>query len=209
MLTTLPFRGIARTIVGSEVRDDFENNNDFSIINDLIFKLVRTVVLHLHLMAVCRSTVLERLELLIPVSPHVLQLMPVRLWPSAPLLEPHHKSLCVAHWKVHRNCWQMFFTCFSTLILFSTSATTCSQPVDSGASCGSGSLTRYFYNTASRSCTSFQFNGCGGNNNNFATLQACINYCGSAGKLLYYSILNSRSDQLFLFSMSRWSNRLP
>ncbi|XP_064485671.1 actinia tenebrosa protease inhibitors-like isoform X2 [Ornithodoros turicata] len=36
---------------------------------------------------------------------------------------------------------------------------------------------RYFYNTQIRSCEDFPYTGCGGNENNFETLQACQERC--------------------------------
>ena len=57
----------------------------------------------------------------------------------------------------------------------------CSLPRDQGVRCGSSTLTRYYFNVATRNCETMTFNGCEGNRNNFATLTQCLNYCNSAG----------------------------
>ena len=36
---------------------------------------------------------------------------------------------------------------------------------------------RFYYNTASQHCEKFIYGGCGGNKNNFETLQDCENVC--------------------------------
>ncbi|XP_040180431.1 inter-alpha-trypsin inhibitor-like [Rana temporaria] len=41
----------------------------------------------------------------------------------------------------------------------------------------SANITRYFYNTSSMACESFQYGGCIGNHNNFNTEQQCIQTC--------------------------------
>ena len=53
------------------------------------------------------------------------------------------------------------------------SAFTCSLSANKGVTCGSGSSYRYFYNSQSQECESFQYNGCDGNSNNFATREDC------------------------------------
>lgn len=40
-------------------------------------------------------------------------------------------------------------------------------------------ITRYFYNTKTVACEEFTYGGCGGNENNFATLEECEAACGS------------------------------
>ncbi|KAL3103012.1 hypothetical protein niasHT_026460 [Heterodera trifolii] len=62
-----------------------------------------------------------------------------------------------------------------------TKAFTCSLSSNKGVTCGSGSSYRYFYNSQSQECESFQYNGCDGNSNNFATRDDCESYCGVGG----------------------------
>src|SRR6185437_10343101 len=61
------------------------------------------------------------------------------------------------------------------------SAYTCSLSANKGVTCGSSSSYRYFYNSQSQECESFQYNGCDGNSNNFATREDCEGYCGVGG----------------------------
>uniref|UniRef100_A0A1I7SU90 Kunitz/Bovine pancreatic trypsin inhibitor domain protein n=1 Tax=Bursaphelenchus xylophilus TaxID=6326 RepID=A0A1I7SU90_BURXY len=62
-----------------------------------------------------------------------------------------------------------------------TKAYTCSLSANKGVTCGSGSSYRYFYNSQTQECESFQYNGCDGNSNNFATRDDCESYCGVGG----------------------------
>ncbi|CAB3401648.1 unnamed protein product [Caenorhabditis bovis] len=57
----------------------------------------------------------------------------------------------------------------------------CSQPPQQGNHCSKISVARYYFNIVTRECASFQFNGCNGNLNNFATQAECNNFCSSAG----------------------------
>ncbi|VDM68516.1 unnamed protein product [Strongylus vulgaris] len=43
------------------------------------------------------------------------------------------------------------------------------------------SITRYYFNLVTRQCTTFQYNGCKGNQNNFANKEQCQDFCLSAG----------------------------
>ncbi|GMR42638.1 hypothetical protein PMAYCL1PPCAC_12833 [Pristionchus mayeri] len=62
-----------------------------------------------------------------------------------------------------------------------TKAYTCTLSAHKGITCGSGSSYRYFYNSQTQECESFQYNGCDGNSNNFATRDDCEGYCGVGG----------------------------
>ncbi|PAV76107.1 hypothetical protein WR25_21575 isoform B [Diploscapter pachys] len=62
-----------------------------------------------------------------------------------------------------------------------TKAYTCTLSPHKGVTCGSGSSYRYFYNSQTQECESFQYNGCDGNSNNFATREDCEGYCGVGG----------------------------
>lgn len=58
---------------------------------------------------------------------------------------------------------------------------TCSLTADSGVQCGAGTTFKYFYNTQTQGCDTFQYNGCDGNSNNFAARESCEEYCGVGG----------------------------
>uniref|UniRef100_A0A914UV44 BPTI/Kunitz inhibitor domain-containing protein n=1 Tax=Plectus sambesii TaxID=2011161 RepID=A0A914UV44_9BILA len=55
----------------------------------------------------------------------------------------------------------------------------CNAPLAVG-SC-SNFVTRYYYDTASGQCRTFQYSGCGGNSNNFNSLSICQSTCGGVG----------------------------
>ncbi|KAI6235899.1 hypothetical protein M3Y95_00100300 [Aphelenchoides besseyi] len=57
-----------------------------------------------------------------------------------------------------------------------TKAFTCSLSANKGITCGSGSSYRYFYNSQTQECESFQYNGCDGNDRD-----SCESYCGVGG----------------------------
>lgn len=57
----------------------------------------------------------------------------------------------------------------------------CSQPRDIGVRCSSTRITRYYFNVDTKTCQSFEYNGCEGNRNNFASQKTCRNYCLSEG----------------------------
>uniref|UniRef100_A0A1I7XAX5 Kunitz/Bovine pancreatic trypsin inhibitor domain protein n=1 Tax=Heterorhabditis bacteriophora TaxID=37862 RepID=A0A1I7XAX5_HETBA len=62
-----------------------------------------------------------------------------------------------------------------------TKAYTCTLSPHKGVTCGSGSSYRYYYNSQTQECESYQYNGCDGNSNNFATREDCEGYCGVGG----------------------------
>lgn len=51
-----------------------------------------------------------------------------------------------------------------------SSAYTCSLSYKAGATCGPA-VTRWYYDSTTRTCQTYSFNGCDGNSNNFATQQ--------------------------------------
>ena len=62
-----------------------------------------------------------------------------------------------------------------------TKAFTCSLSHNKGVTCGSGSSHRFFFNSQNQECESFQYQGCDGNSNNFASRDDCESYCGVGG----------------------------
>uniref|UniRef100_A0A914YYM5 BPTI/Kunitz inhibitor domain-containing protein n=1 Tax=Panagrolaimus superbus TaxID=310955 RepID=A0A914YYM5_9BILA len=62
-----------------------------------------------------------------------------------------------------------------------TKSYTCSLTQDSGVQCGAGTTFKYYYNTQTQACDSFQYNGCDGNSNNFASRDTCEEFCGVGG----------------------------
>uniref|UniRef100_A0A914UKJ1 BPTI/Kunitz inhibitor domain-containing protein n=1 Tax=Plectus sambesii TaxID=2011161 RepID=A0A914UKJ1_9BILA len=62
-----------------------------------------------------------------------------------------------------------------------TKTYTCSLSSDGGSTCGSGVSYKYHYNAQTQQCDTFEYNGCDGNSNNFASREACEEYCGVGG----------------------------
>ncbi|XP_028278765.1 tissue factor pathway inhibitor 2 [Parambassis ranga] len=56
----------------------------------------------------------------------------------------------------------------------------CLDPLDNGRC--SASITRYYYNTATKMCEEFVYSGCGGSSNNFVSRQSCMDVCVRGGK---------------------------
>lgn len=72
---------------------------------------------------------------------------------------------------------------FPTLIILTIFvATICQQTPNQGTQCGV-QLQRYYFNSATRQCSTFTYFGCAGNENNFATVTECNNFCGGAACL--------------------------
>ncbi|MEQ2286148.1 hypothetical protein AMECASPLE_039245, partial [Ameca splendens] len=51
----------------------------------------------------------------------------------------------------------------------------CLDPLDKGTC--SASITRYYFNPATKMCEEFVYSGCGGSNNNFVSRQSCVDVC--------------------------------
>jgi Kunitz/Bovine pancreatic trypsin inhibitor domain/Antistasin family len=64
----------------------------------------------------------------------------------------------------------------------------CLLEPDYGISCQTGNLTKWFYNSASGQCESFTFGGCGGNRNNFPTIDLCLMVCSTGAPQLPISL---------------------
>ncbi|XP_030597514.1 tissue factor pathway inhibitor 2 isoform X2 [Archocentrus centrarchus] len=58
----------------------------------------------------------------------------------------------------------------------------CREPLDKGKC--SASITRYYYNAATKMCEEFVYSGCGGSNNNFVSLQGCMDVCGKGVQMM-------------------------
>ena len=55
-------------------------------------------------------------------------------------------------------------------------------------------ISRYFFNTKTGKCEMFTYGGCGGNNNNYKTLQECTQQCNPNSGLInsfFISLLRS------------------
>ena len=61
----------------------------------------------------------------------------------------------------------------------------CELPASNG-SC-SGNETRWYYKSGT--CQQFRYSGCGGNKNNFKTIQDCVDTCGEGLKIININIL--------------------
>uniref|UniRef100_A0A8B9PB46 BPTI/Kunitz inhibitor domain-containing protein n=1 Tax=Apteryx owenii TaxID=8824 RepID=A0A8B9PB46_APTOW len=72
----------------------------------------------------------------------------------------------------------------------------CYSPKDEGLC--SSSVSRYYYDSKSKTCKEFKYTGCGGNANNFVTETDCYNVCRK-GKILYFFNQNPRLGQLLAF----------
>lgn len=69
---------------------------------------------------------------------------------------------------------------FRQFLPMAFTATVCSLPIQPGNSCRAGETTntvRFYYNLQSRMCQQFSYAGCGGNDNNFATMADCSQFC--------------------------------
>ncbi|HEX4335097.1 MAG TPA: BPTI/Kunitz domain-containing protein [Polyangiaceae bacterium] len=53
----------------------------------------------------------------------------------------------------------------------------CQLPVDIGSACNVPGGTRYFFDASANVCKPFTYGGCGGNDNDFSSLQGCQNFC--------------------------------
>ncbi|KFD54799.1 hypothetical protein M514_04233 [Trichuris suis] len=59
----------------------------------------------------------------------------------------------------------------------------CSLSIDSGTC--ANVQTRYAYDRQQRKCVAFMYNGCGGNLNNFLTMEDCIEVCQKTDQFDY------------------------
>ncbi|XP_026203579.1 tissue factor pathway inhibitor 2 [Anabas testudineus] len=56
----------------------------------------------------------------------------------------------------------------------------CLDPLDRGKC--SASISRYYYNKATKMCEEFIYSGCGGSSNNFVSRQTCMDVCAKGGR---------------------------
>uniref|UniRef100_A0A8C6VZK9 Tissue factor pathway inhibitor 2 n=1 Tax=Nothobranchius furzeri TaxID=105023 RepID=A0A8C6VZK9_NOTFU len=84
----------------------------------------------------------------------------------------------------------------------------CLDPLDKGKC--SASITRYYYNTATKSCQDFVYTGCGGSSNNFVSQQSCMDVCVKGGYLLRQNLLSEQLDDSAsgLFKNACYLNKL-
>ncbi|XP_032437748.1 tissue factor pathway inhibitor 2 isoform X1 [Xiphophorus hellerii] len=82
----------------------------------------------------------------------------------------------------------------------------CLDPLDKGKC--SASITRYYYNTATKMCEEFVYSGCGGSSNNFVSRQSCVDVCvqgpkkrSSHGKLR--RLKQNRNNRIQLFQVEK------
>lgn len=86
------------------------------------------------------------------------------------------------------------------IILAQTCATETSDP---GTACVTP-VTRWYLNTQTNRCTTFTYNGCDGNSNNFATQIDCQDYCnvGGINETLAFQRLYAQCLSKILFRLS-------
>ncbi len=61
----------------------------------------------------------------------------------------------------------------------------CKLPKHTGEFCiDNGLITRFYYDLVMESCMSFTYAGCGGNENNFKSMEECLATCDGGGKPL-------------------------
>ncbi|EPB69115.1 Kunitz/Bovine pancreatic trypsin inhibitor domain protein [Ancylostoma ceylanicum] len=82
-------------------------------------------------------------------------------------------SSCPVNYECHYD-GSMFGCCPSK-------AFTCSLAPNQGKTCGPGVSFKFFYNAQTQECESFEYLGCDGNSNTFASRQECESYCGVGG----------------------------
>ena len=59
----------------------------------------------------------------------------------------------------------------------------CSSPSELGTC--RGFMEHFYYNIITEKCEPFTYSGCGGNSNNFKSLQACKEFCASDSRLMF------------------------
>ena len=65
-----------------------------------------------------------------------------------------------------------------------TRSSVCQLPRNDGSVCTTSTTQRWYFSTATKTCQQFNYGGCNGNRNNFATQTQCQGYCNSAGMSL-------------------------
>ncbi|KAK8777684.1 hypothetical protein V5799_028974 [Amblyomma americanum] len=82
--------------------------------------------------------------------------------------------------------WVFILLACSTLLEWSTAMiipeegpdNECSKPPDEGESCSGGNPgTKWYFNATTNACSTFEYMGCGGNNNRFPESEICKESC--------------------------------
>ncbi|XP_047460737.1 tissue factor pathway inhibitor 2 [Mugil cephalus] len=78
------------------------------------------------------------------------------------------------------NRFQELTSCMDYCSPHKTVPVLCLDRLDKGKC--SASITRFYYNTATKMCEEFVYSGCGGSSNNFVSRQSCMDVCVKGGK---------------------------
>lgn len=67
----------------------------------------------------------------------------------------------------------------------------CTANLDAGTTCnGISSTTAFYFNTQTRQCTQFTYNGCGGGPNNFQSFSSCQSACSNIGEQKFVLLIH-------------------
>uniref|UniRef100_A0A0N4ZV39 BPTI/Kunitz inhibitor domain-containing protein n=1 Tax=Parastrongyloides trichosuri TaxID=131310 RepID=A0A0N4ZV39_PARTI len=97
-----------------------------------------------------------------------------------PLRDHHHQLLSCSDNEscpATHECTELTLKSVNSKRCCPTRSHICSQPPQVGTSCVANTLTRYYFNIVTSQCSSFQYNGCNGNLNNFISETQCNNFC--------------------------------
>lgn len=78
--------------------------------------------------------------------------------------------------------------------------------------CSSETLVRWYYNATTRNCVQFNYGGCGGNFNNFLSIEMCRDVCQSGRKhdgLVKFCAYSSNNQNARLIFFSLFSDSHP
>ena len=78
----------------------------------------------------------------------------------------------------------------------------CSLPRNVGYSgCGTSGGQRWYYNAVTHTCLTFNYFGCGGNNNNFISQTACSNTCSGGKYTVFIATRTCNYDQTLAINL--------
>ena len=83
-------------------------------------------------------------------------------------------------------------------------ADTCSQKRDAGIC--PGNVSRFYFDKKLGSCRLFTYGGCGGNSNNFASVDDCVANCGGPAKHAGIGARNSKQGMITLYHLIPFYN---